>query len=190
MKISYQDDEIIVDFTKTNILINNPGDKDIVLLKANYLVPIPKRVPKSYSYYNRHKVNAHYLNCTCKEYKDSIKLYPLRDLRRICRHIYFIITKEYQNRIDDLTLLLLSHRFWDKIHEVFQLEFRNENIFVGFDKDINFIRVYRKFSQWKFYTFLKDEKIWINNLPPYKSSLLNSFLIEYLLDLPKKIKNR
>lgn len=188
MKISYSDDEIIVDLTNTNIK-NDAGDNDIVLLKTNYLVPILKGVTKSYFYYNRNKVNAHYLNCTCKEYRENIKLYPLRDIRRICKHIYFIITKDYQSRIDELTSLLLAHRFWDKIQEVYQVKYQTEFIYISFEKDLKFIRIYRKFSEWKYYTYVIENRSWINNLPPFKSYAQNKIITEYFIDLLNQFTN-
>lgn len=180
MKISYNNDEIIVDLTQPRFKKNKVGDKEIVITKNNYLVPILKGVPKSYSYYNRNKVNAHYLNCTCKEYRDNIKLYPLRDIRRICKHIFFIITKEYNSKIDELTSLLLAHRFWDKITEVYEIIYNSERVYISLEKDLKFIRVYRKNSEWKFYTYLTDKSFWVNNLPPYKSSVQNDHLLQFI----------
>ena len=152
MKISYNNDEIIVDLTQTRIK-NSEGDSEIVLSKTNYLIPILKGVPKNYSYYNRNKVNAHYLNCTCKEYRDNIKLYPLRDIRRICKHIYFIITKDYSSKLDPLSSILLAHRFWDKIGNVYEINFNEEKLYIGINSDLKIFRVYRKTTEWKFYTF-------------------------------------
>jgi hypothetical protein len=142
-----------------------------------------KGVPKSYIYYNRNKVNAHYLNCTCKEYRDSIKLYPLRDIRRICKHIYFIITKEYNDKIDGLTTILLAHRFWDKISNVYEVFFQNEKLYISFNDNLKFLRVYKKNSEWKFYTFFADKKKWENDLPPYKNSDQNDLLSEFLSNI-------
>lgn len=179
MKVSFDKDEMIVDLTQPHLKKNTVGDNEIVLSKTNYLVPILKGVPKSYSYYNRNKVNAHYLNCTCKEYRDNIKLYPIRDIRRICKHIFFIITKDHNSKIDELTSLLLAHRFWDKITEVYEITLNSEKIYVSFEKDLKFIRVYRKNSEWKFYTYLTDKNSWSNNLPPYKSSIQNDMLTQF-----------
>ena len=93
MKISYINDEIIVDLTQPHIQDKDNGDNDITLIKTSYLVPIFKGIPKTTFNYNRNKVNLHFLNCSCKEYRENIKLYPLRDIRRICKHIFFILTK-------------------------------------------------------------------------------------------------
>lgn len=183
MKVSYSDDEIIVDLTQSRIK-NSEGDKEIVLSKTNYLVPTLKGVPKSYSYYNRNKVNAHYLNCTCKEYRDNIKVYPLRDIRRICKHIFFIITKDYNDQLDALTAMLLAHRFWDKISNVYEILFMDEKFYISFNDDLKFVRVYRKSSDWKFYTFIPGKKKWENDLPPYKNTEQNYKLCKFLLNVP------
>lgn len=181
MKVTLNSDEIIVDLTQPHFINKSIGDNEIVLTKTNYLVPVLKGVPKTYSYYNRNKVNAHYLNCGCKEYRDNIKLYPLRDIRRICKHIYFIITKDYSDKLDELTTLLLAHRFWDKIVDVYEIKYLNEKIYLSFEKEKKFIRVYKKKNEWKFYTFFPDKQSWLNNLPPYKSSLQNSILEQFLI---------
>lgn len=192
LKVSFDKDEMIVDLTQPHFKEKIMGDNEIVLIKNNYLVPILKGVPKTFSYYNGKKVNPYYLNCTCKEYRDSIKLYPIRDIRRICKHIFFILTKEYQIRIDDLTAILLAHRFWDKVNDVFEIKYQNENIFVSVEKDLKFFRIYRKNSEWKFYTFLQDKNFWINNLPPYNFSSQNEILIQFIKNILGKkntIKN-
>lgn len=183
MKISYSKDEIIVDLTQTNIKNKIDGDGEIVLVKTNYLVPLLNGVPKLLISYNRNKVNAHYLNCTCKEYRDNTKLFPIRDLRRICKHIFFVVTKDYSNKLDEITSLLLAHRFWDKISDVYELEYQNETIFIGFEKKFNLIRVYRKNTNWKFYTYQPDKKNWTNNLPPFKESNYNQALSKYIQNL-------
>ena len=164
MKVSYSNDEIIVDLTQSRIK-NLEGDNEIVLSKTNYLIPILKGVPKNYSYYNRNKVNAHYLNCTCKEYRDNIKLYPLRDIRRICKHIFFIITKDFNSKLDPLSSMLLEHRFWDKISDVYEIYFYGEKLYIGINIDQKYFRVYRKNSEWKFYTFMPSKKKWESDLP-------------------------
>jgi hypothetical protein len=182
MKISYSNNEIIVDLTQSGIK-NIEGDNKIVLSKTNYLIPISRGVPKNYSYYKRNKVNAHYLNCTCKEYRDNIKLYPLRDIRRICKHIFFIITKDYNSKLDPLSSMLLAHRFWDKIVDVYEIYFFGEKLYISFDKDFKFMRVYRKNSEWKFYTFIPGKKKWENDLPPYRISDQNDGLTQFLIDI-------
>jgi hypothetical protein len=187
MKISYNNDEIIVDLTQPYIK-NSDGDKEIVLVKTNYLIPILKGVPKSYSYYNRNKVNAHYLNCTCKEYRDNIKLYPLRDIRRICKHIFFIITNVYSEKLDELSAMLLAHRFWDKITEVYEILYLNKKLYLSFDKEQKFIRVYLKNSEWKYYTFIPGKDIWQNDLPPYKNTDQNYQLSQFLINISSDFK--
>jgi hypothetical protein len=182
MKISYSNNEMIVDLTESGYK-NISTDKEILILKNNFLIPIKKGLPKSFAYYNRNKINPYYLNCTCKEYRESIKLYPLRDLRRICKHIFFILIRDYADRIDGLTKLLLEHRFWDKITDVYEISIQNEKLYISFDKHFKFIRVYRKNSEWKFYTFIPNKKMWENDLPPYKTTDINSQLSQFLLNI-------
>jgi hypothetical protein len=182
MKISYSNNEMIVDLTESGYK-DISVDEEIIITKKNFLIPILKGVPKNYSYYKRNKVNAHYLNCTCKEYRDNIKLYPLRDIRRICKHIFFIITKDYNSKLDPLSSMLLAHRFWDKIVDVYEIYFFGEKLYVSSNSDQKFFRVYRKNSEWKFYTFIPDKKMWANDLPPYKTNDLNTRISEFLLNI-------
>lgn len=182
MKVSYSNDEIIVDLTQSRIE-NSEGDNEIVLSKTNYLIPILKGVPKNYSYYNRNKVNAHYLNCTCKEYRDNVKLYPLRDIRRICKHIFFIITKDYNSKLDPLSLMLLEHRFWDKIADVYEIYLYGEKLYIGINSEQKFFRVYRKNSEWKYYSFVPAKKKWESDLPPYRISDQNDRLTQFLIGI-------
>ncbi|MFZ2322473.1 MAG: hypothetical protein WAV89_02130 [Ignavibacteriaceae bacterium] len=179
MKISISDGEILVDFTGSHFK-DTEGNKEIVLSKKNFLIPVFKGIPKTYSYYNKNKVNPYYLNCSCKEYRDKIKLYPLRDIRRMCKHIFFILTKNYSNKLDEITRLLLEHQFWNKITEVYELEYRKEKLFLSFNKNLDFFYIYRKESEWKFYAFNSVQNTWDNNLPPFKDYESNRYLITFI----------
>ena len=137
MKISISDGEILVDFTGSHFK-DTEGNKEIVLSKTNFLIPVFKEIPKTSCYYNRNKVNPHYLNCNCKEYKSKLKLYPLRDVRRICKHIFFILTKNYSNNLDELTKILLEHQFWEKISEVYEINYQEEKLYLSFNEDLKF----------------------------------------------------
>lgn len=179
MKISIRDGEILVDFTGSHFK-NIEGNKEIIVTKKNFLIPIFKGIPKTSCYYNRNKVNPHYLNCSCKEYKSKIKLYPLRDIRRLCKHIFFILTKDYIQNLDELTKLLLEHQFWEKISDVYEVEYQKEKIYLSFNQELNFIHVYRKISQWKSYTYYPQNESWKENLPPFKNSEDNFFIASFL----------
>jgi hypothetical protein len=182
MKVSYSNDEIIVDLTQSRIK-NSDGDKEIVISKTNFLIPVNKGIPKTFAYYNRNKINSYYLNCTCKDYRASIKLYPLRDIRRICKHIFFILIQDHSERIDGLIKLLLEHRFWDKVADVYEIFILDEKLYISFGQEMKFIHVYIKKSDWKFYTYFPWEKVWKNDLPPFKISDLNSKLSQFLLNI-------
>jgi hypothetical protein len=179
MKISINEDEILLDLTQSYVK-KVEEDKEIVLTKTNFLIPILKGIPKTYSYYNKNKVNPYYLNCSCKEYRDNIKMYPLRDLRRMCKHIFFILIRVHTERMDGLTKLLMEHRFWEKISEVIEINFNSEKLYISFASDLQFIRVYRKILEWKFYNYLPKKNSWENNLPPYKELENNSYLSNFL----------
>ena len=183
MKVSFLDDEIVVDLTKSNRK-KSKGNKEFEISKTNFLIPVFKGMPKTYYYYNRNKVNPYSVSCSCKQYRDSIKLYPIRDIRRVCKHIFFILTKNFETRLDELTRLFLEHQFWDKITDVFEIKFEDETLFVSLSKEKKFIRVYRKNSHWKFYTYLFEDKNWLDNMPPYKehenNELFSTFLNRFI----------
>lgn len=182
MKISFNNEEIIVDLTESRIK-QTVGDREITLSKKNFLIPTFNGMPKTYHYYNRNKVNPYYLNCTCKEYRDNIKLYPLRDLRRMCKHIFFVLTRDFITKIDTLTKLLLEHKFWEKITDVYEINFNNEKLYLSFNKEFKYLHIYRKNSEWKFYTYYPNKGNWDNNLPPFKDIDDNKFLSFFLQQL-------
>lgn len=182
MKVSFLDDEILVDLTKSH-LKKSEGNKEIVISKTNFLIPVFKGMPKSFHYYNRNKVNPYSISCTCKQFRDNVKLYPVRDIRRVCKHIFFILTKNFESRLDELTRLLLEHQFWDKIIDVYEIIFNEEKLFISFSKEKKFIRVYRKNSHWKFYTYLFENKSWIDDIPPFKDTEQNEFFTAFLNQL-------
>jgi hypothetical protein len=81
--------------------------------------------------------------------------------------------------------MLIEHRFWDKISQVYEISFQNEKLYVSFNDDLNFLRVYRKNSEWKFYTFMPGKKKWENDLPPYRIPDQNYLLSQFLINISK-----
>lgn len=181
MKVQFDNDEIIIDLTTSEIL--NKKSLNPTLVKANYIIPVIKGVPKSFIYYRQYRINPYFLNCSCSEYRSNIKLFPLRDIRRICKHIFFILMRDHLERLDELTKLLLEHHFWDKITDVYEINFNTETIYISFSKTLKFLRIYKKNRNWKFYNFdLKTNK-WENNLPPFKNPLDNKNLTTFLKNI-------
>ena len=58
------------------------------------------------------KVNLFNLSCTCKEHRASVTIYSRRDIRRVCRHLYSKLFSEAEDKIDDLSKLILHNQFW------------------------------------------------------------------------------
>jgi len=130
--------------------------------------------------YNKFKINPYFLNCTCKEYKNRIKMFPRRDLRRICKHIFAVIMRDFESRIDPLSKVLMEHQFWEKISEVYQIKFMDELIYLSFDEKMSFLYVYRRKTNWKFYKYYPKKKVWANEMLPFRENSQNDFLVDFL----------
>ena len=132
---------------KFSMLIRNNG----LVIEPDFAYMIPKLdfVLKKDILSSGKKVNLHYLNCTCKIYRDAVKYTKPRDYRRVCKHIYRKLVDYYGDDIDDLTKLILDSNFWYDQKILFKIVKENKTAYVGVDADYSkqFVYIFKK--KWK-----------------------------------------
>ncbi len=114
----------------------------------NYEFPkLPAKFNKIY-YYKGEKINLYNYSCTCRQFEENSKLYPGRDIRRACKHIYFKASVDWLKKyIGGIAILLLQKAVYHGIQYLYKT-----NIF---GKDFYFI--INPDSAWINVITLKDE---------------------------------
>lgn len=182
MKINFINDTIQLDFTeqRNEVSEERSSDDEVCIIQNHYLIPVIKGLSKSSHLVGKFSVIPHSLSCTCKNYRINSKLYKKRDLRRVCKHVFTIRNSMYNERLDELTRILLEHRFWYSVDNVLEIKIGKVNLFIGLRKEKDFFLIYKKNSNWKFYKYLLSTRSWDNSAAPFKDVSQNSKLIEYL----------
>ncbi len=182
MKINFVKDTIHIDFTVQSDKLANEIDisNKISIISDHYLIPVIKGLTKNSHSVGKFNVIPYSFSCTCKIYRQNIKLYQKRDLRRVCKHVFSVINSMYNDKLDDLTKMLLEHHFWFQINSIIEIKLGKENLFVSFSKARDFFFIYKKNSHWKSYKYFISTKTWENSIPPFKHISQNSFLEEFI----------
>ncbi|MBK8946649.1 MAG: hypothetical protein IPM32_15445 [Ignavibacteriae bacterium] len=116
---------------------------------------------------SRNEVNLYTLQCSCKYYRTMAKLFPNRDIRRICSHIYMKITNEGDQYFDEITKLLIHAKFWFGQEILTYSLINNTSMYVGLNKNFSRVIVHLLEDNWKRYIFDFIEETWFDNKIPY-----------------------
>lgn len=180
--VSITSDEIVVDFTR-NLNKTNSESPEIKLIDRSYIFPAISNASKKSLTIDKYKMNLFYLQCSCSDFKESVKLYPRRDIRRICKHLYYKIITQFENEIDPLSKMLLDNKFWMHETEVHKIKLEKQIIYLGFYNNEKIINIYKYTDRWRQYQFSLEKGYWINNATPFNKDYLNRtlelFLTEY-----------
>jgi hypothetical protein len=182
MKINLVKDTIQIDFTEISdksVSENNTGN-ELLIVDDTYYIPTIKGLTKTSQSVGKFTVNPYYFTCTCKSFRQNVKLYKKRDFRRVCKHIFSVINSMYNDRLDDLTRIIIEHQFWYRINRVIEIKVGQEILFVSFKAEKDFAFVYKKNSHWKFYKYYFAKKSWENLVPPFKHISQNKILESFL----------
>lgn len=143
---------------KFNLLLRNNG----VTIEPDFSYRIPKMeiLLRKDIISSGRKVNLYHLNCTCKKYRETVKITIQRDYRRICVHLYQKLYDYYWQEIDDLTRLILENSFLFGQNMLYRVKNENNEAFLGLNEicDVGFLYLFR--GKWKLtYVDLKIMKI-------------------------------
>lgn len=115
------------------------------------------------------KINLFKLECTCDDYKKRSKFFKKRDVRKVCRHIYWkLISTQVKEELDDLTKLMLEavHKYGVKY--IYKVPFVSTDIYFGFSDDEKWLNVYAKdnYDRWRKWGYNVLEHRWSYNSKP------------------------
>ena len=159
---------------KISLNVEEQKREKIEIISEVYQLPKLEGVTKKTIITGRNRVNLYYLNCSCKTYRQNAKMYPRRDIRRICKHIYAKLFAEAESSLDSLTRMLLHNQFWFGQSAVKKVKFHNEIIYIGIHKLLKFVSVIQSFEDKcnkHIYDLPKDE--WANGEKPFEEDKLN-----------------
>lgn len=172
------------DVRKANPSYNIPTD--VSKTKYVHLVPqLPKWTNKEYRSQNEIQ-NLFNLSCSCSNFKDRSQLFRKRDVRSLCKHIYWKITQfAASNYIDDLTKILahdsVFHNQW--LHQ--KISYKNDYMIIGFTnyRDSSWLNVYYPFynNGWFNLSYSFKENRWRNGVTPPNDLKIRLYLREYIL---------
>jgi hypothetical protein len=162
--------------------------ENVEVISDCYCLPSFEGITKKAIVIGRHKVNLFNLNCSCKDFRTNVKLFPKRDVRRICKHLYAKLFSETENKLDELTKILLHNQFWFGQTNVKRIRFYNQDLYVGLHRAGSIISVFKEVDSWQkyLYDFVLDE--WLNSSMPFDSPDLNNELTSLIKELNYQIK--
>jgi hypothetical protein len=173
---------------KISLDVNSQSRENIEVISEYYSLPALVGVSKQSITAGRNKVNLFNLSCSCKDYRASVSVYARRDIRRVCKHIYSKLFSEVEDKLDDLSKLILHNQFWFGQTNVKKIFFYNMELYVGLHRNSKIISVFLKKEIWDKYVFDIVLKDWINLNKPFDDNQLQNELIKFIIMLDHQIK--
>lgn len=113
----------------------------------NYYIHKLPRFPewirgKVYRYAN-YKMDLYNLTCSCESQKEKREHYEARDVRRLCKHLYYKILKtSAAKELDSLTLELMKNAVvWGETY-LYKYVYQGKDIILGFKEKVVWVNVY------------------------------------------------
>jgi len=145
----------------------NPGE--------NYYVhPLPlfplKVKDKRYRYKEFH-LDVYNLRCTCEDQIAKREEYQDRDIRKLCKHLYYKISSSWLKQyVDSLSLELLKNSVFFGPEHLYKYEYKKSLIILGFRSETEWVNVYAPNihhpEEHKRYSFNPSTKRWSYNSKP------------------------
>jgi hypothetical protein len=165
---------------ETEIKSENLIDEKYFSLSHSYLLPWKDDILNETKQISKYKYNAHHLTCSCKDYRERTKLYPKRDLRRLCKHLYGSLLTEHISKLDQLTKLLIETNFWLGRQLFFKVRESKEEFYFTITIPTEKIYVFLKNGQWLRYEYSLSEDFWVNNIYPRNYDKLVSKIKKFI----------
>lgn len=132
------------DLRKVKLNPNSPTDPG-----QNYYI---HKLPKFHSFmkgktyrYSDYKMDLFNLLCSCENQKLKREKYKGRDVRLLCKHLYYKILKtSVAKELDSLSLELMKNAvLWGEKH-LYRYRYMEQDIILGFKEGIEWVNVYAK----------------------------------------------
>lgn len=160
----------------------------IEIISDIYQIPYLSGISKRTIITGRNRVNLYNLNCSCKLYRQNVKIYPKRDIRRVCKHLYEKLFSDADQLLDELSKLLLHNQFWFGQSHVKKVIFYNHVVYIGFHKAGNISSFFLDHEGWKKYLYDSNLNSWLDSSMPFDDDLMNAELANLSKELYRQIK--
>jgi hypothetical protein len=174
---------------KISLDVIDQSRENIEVVSEYYSLPKYEGVSKRSIVTGRNKVNLFNMSCSCKDYRASVTNYPKRDLRRICRHLYAGLFKELEDKLDDLTKLLLHNQFWFGQTHVKKILIYDFMLYIGLHGAGSTISFFVQKDKWEKFVFDIVLNEWMNSLKPFEDEILLNKLTEFIKTLNLTVKS-
>lgn len=169
---------------------NTIEGNDTLFIPVEYHIPSIFNLSKKSKRTGNCQVNLYFLSCSCKAYKEKVKLYGKREIRRICKHLYFTLTSDLKDELDTLTKLMLETQFWFGIQNLFKIKGKEREIYIGVVEEKKVILVYIQNPDWVRYIYNCNENSWnTKDVIPEAAGALNDFLQNYKFSFNLSVQN-
>lgn len=121
--------------------------------------------------YKEFQLDVYSLRCTCDLQKEKREIYKDRDIRKICRHLYYKISSSWiKQYVEPLTMLLMkSAAIYNEKH-LYRYEYKKSPVIFGFKEETLWVNVYTKNKNYPDeifkYSFNPLTKRWSYNFKP------------------------
>lgn len=97
---------------------------------------------KTYRYAD-YEMDLYNLHCDCDYHADKREKYQGRDIRLLCKHLYYKILKtSAAKELDSLTLELMKNAvLWGEKH-LYKYTYKDQDIILGFHEGVEWVNVY------------------------------------------------
>lgn len=93
--------------------------------------------------YGNHKMDLSNLVCDCDSYLGKKENYKGRDIRILCKHLYYKILKtSAAKELDSLTLELMKNAVLWGEHHLYKYVYKDQDLVFGFKESIDWVNVY------------------------------------------------
>ena len=159
-------------------------EKEDSLFYIHRITNLPDWTNKVYSSQG-YKQNLFKLKCNCDEQRKLSKKYSDRDIRLVCRHLYWkLTTTKVKDEIDELTKILLASFNKNKEMSLFKTSLKDENLILGFTGSMEWINVFIGNYKWKRFSFNTSEKRWAYNVSPKNAKVIETkvgAILDYIM---------
>ena len=152
----------------------------------NYYIHQIPRFPnwtkgKLYNYSN-HKIDLYNLQCNCNSQIEKRENYKGRDVRLLCKHLYYkILNSPVAKEIDSLTLLLMRRAAICGEQHLYKYTYLDQIIILGFKELTEWVNVYSLNKAnpefYHRYSYNPISKRWSYNHLPINAELIQDVII-------------
>ncbi len=136
---------------------------DIDFNYVHNVISLPESTDRIY-YSGEYSQNLFHLECTCENFAKKRNVFNKKDVRRICKHLYWKLSN--QNLVDKLTLLLSFDSVYFGYKKMVKLNYEKGFVIASYKEGSSWINIYNKEKEWKKFGYGINQKRWSYNSKP------------------------